>query len=180
MRCKWPSLAAVLFWSAAAQAHRLDGQVFLLPDGKVQVEAWFSSGEPARGARMEAFQADQKPIAEGLLDEHGVYRFSCPRGVGLTVILTASGGHRKELKVTPGDWPRQANAASDHASSAPEDDTPPMPLSRPDMATPIKEALLGITFLVALAAFWLSSRNARRLKELERKPVNRWNRIATD
>src|SRR5438105_4786823 len=87
----------VLFASAGkVEGHRLDAQAFLLPGNKLQVEAWFSSGEPARGATINVFGADGRTIADGKLNERGIFICSLTRREALRIVILAGSEHRKE------------------------------------------------------------------------------------
>src|SRR5437870_13827664 len=95
-----PALLALLVALGTAgdvQAHRLDVQAFVRPGRQVQIESWFSSGEPARGARVQVFRADEQLLAEGTMDKDGVYVFSFTNAESLRVVISAGTGHRKEL-----------------------------------------------------------------------------------
>jgi nickel transport protein len=152
-----------LLGSRAAYAHRLDAQAFVLPDRRVQIESWFSSGEPARGAKVQVLRADGSPLVEGRLDEKGIFIFKPLTSEKLTVIVSAGMGHRKELTIAGDDLARALSSTSEKKeieSTSPD----PVPLADRSPAYPIKDVLLGITFLLALAAFMMSVRNQRRLK----------------
>jgi hypothetical protein len=135
----------------------------VLPGSKVRVEAWFETGEAPHGAKVRVYRADGSPLfAEpGELDKEGAYVFAYEKAEPLKVII-AGEGHRKELLIpaaelsspgtsSPGTPPPQENPARERAREF-----------------PIKDLLLGVTFLLALAAFVLSVRNARRLRDLPR------------
>ena len=58
---------ATLLDVGTAQAHRLKAQAFLLANRQVQIEAWFSTGEAAKGARVEVRNAAQQLVSSGQL-----------------------------------------------------------------------------------------------------------------
>jgi hypothetical protein len=132
-----------LAFAAPAQAHRLDAQVFVLPDKKIRVESWFSNGDVPHGALVHVYGAQNQLLYEGTLDEKGNWVFSYDRMEPMRIVVSVP-GHRKEL-------PLDASGVPQH-----------------DIAFPIKDVMVGIGFLLALAAFVLSVRNARRLRALER------------
>jgi nickel transport protein len=150
--------------SATAQAHRLDAQAFVLPDRRVQIESWFSSGDPARGAKVQVSQADGTLLVEGTLDEKGIFIFKPLTSEKLKVIVDAGNGHRKELIIAADDLARALSNVGENkeAESTSQD---PVPLADRSPAYPIKDVLIGITFLLALAAFVMSLRNQRSLKK---------------
>jgi hypothetical protein len=148
----------MLMWLAgplsAAQAHRLDAQAFLLPGNKLQVESWFSDGTIPKGAKVQVFRGDKELLKEGELNADGLVVFALEKTEPLRIVVLAGEGHLKELNISP---PAGTGEAGDK----------PVPLANRDDPTRLKDGLLGITFLLALAAFVLSLRNARRLRRLK-------------
>jgi hypothetical protein len=163
-----------------ARAHRLEGEHEVLPGRKVRVEAWFETGEPPQGARVRVYRPDGKELLAppGEMDAQGVYVFSYAGwqplrpGESLKVVISAGQGHRKELSIPARELEASAAPAGNSGGSAPPDANPSGPEStRPRERAyqfPVKDLLLGITFFLALGAFWLSLRNARRLRDLTR------------
>jgi hypothetical protein len=128
----------------------------VLPGRKVQVEAWFETGDAPYGAKVRVYRADGSPLFPdpGQLDKDGAYVFPYEKAERLKVVISAGEGHRKELTIPAAEL------------SAPTAEETPARDHTPEF--PVKDLLLGITFLLALAAFVLSLRNARRLRELPR------------
>jgi hypothetical protein len=159
-----------------ASAHRLEAEYHVLPDGKVQIESWFDlTGNSPKGAVVQVFRADGQALTEGRLDSQGIYVFTVKAPEPLRVVVSAGDGHRKEL-VIPAAELRQskANSEPDVAFAADQASSPaPVPMADRSSRVSIKDVLIGIGFLLALAAFVLSVRNARRLGELKK-------RLATD
>jgi nickel transport protein len=147
-----------------AQAHRLDAQALVRPNRQVQIESWFSSGEAARRAKVEVVQADGTVLAQGKMDDQGVFVFSYHQPEALTVVISAGEGHRKELNLAAADL---ATAESAVASPASETASAPraVPLAVRESGITVKDILIGLSFLLSSAAFWLSLRNARTLRE---------------
>src|SRR5262249_4477637 len=139
--------------------HRLEGEYRVLPGRKVQVEGWFETGDSPRGGRVRVYRADGSPLfAEpGELDDKGVWVFAYEKPERLRVVISAGQGHRKELVIS------EAELANPGAPGAKGADRPPAERAA-DL--PVKELLLGGTVRLALGAFVLSLRNARRLAEL--------------
>jgi hypothetical protein len=48
----------------------------------------------------------------------------------------------------------------------------PAPLAERDSGIPVKDVLIGVSFLLAVAAFALSLRNAKKLRALGQRPFN--------
>jgi hypothetical protein len=134
-----------------AHGHALDAQAFLLPGGKVQVEAWFSTGTPARGAQVQLIRGDGQTVAEASADEQGVAVLPLAEVGTFRVVVSAGTGHRKELTIVTGTTERVT------------------PLADRSTGPPVKEIVAGVGFVLALAGFLLGLRNARRLRALEAK-----------
>ena len=162
-------LAALSFLFAAgpAQAHRLDADFVVLPDRQVRIESWFDLGGVPKGANVKVFRPGQRLLVEGQLDEEGCFVFRFTEAEPLEVIVSAGGGHRKSLVI-----PAEELAPS--ASQTPiTESSPPIvggsTRGRRDgdvWRERLKEALIGIGFLLGLAGFLLSWRNARQLRSL--------------
>jgi hypothetical protein len=147
-----------------AQAHRLEAEYRVLPGRKVQVEAWFETGDPPYGAKVRVYRADGSPLFPdaGQLDRDGAYVFPYEKAERLKVVISAGEGHRKQLIISA--------AELSPPGAAPPGNQPPeeVPTRGHAHEFPVKDLLLGITFLLALGAFVLSLRNARRLRDLPR------------
>jgi hypothetical protein len=158
-------LLATLALVPAAHAHRLEGEYRVLPGRKVQVEAWFETGDAPKGAKVRVYRADGSPLfpEPGELNAGGEYVFPYEKAEHLRVVITAGAGHRKELTIPAAalSGPGPAPASASQGAEA----TPARERAR---EFPVKDLLLGITFLLALGAFVLSLRNARRLRDLPR------------
>jgi hypothetical protein len=152
-------LLATAGLASEARAHRLEGEYQVLPGGKVRVEAWFETGDAPRGAKVRVFRPDGGPLLPepGAMDAQGVYVFAYDRAERLRVVISAGEGHRKELTIPAAELASPGSAGADAA-----------PARERGRELPIKDLLLGITFLLALGAFVLSLRNARRLRALSR------------
>ena len=154
----------------AAQAHRLNAQAFLLPNKQVQIEAWFSTGEAAKGAIVEVRNAAQQLVSSGQLNGDGIYVFSFTAPETLVVSVAAGGGHRAQLSITADQLAAANSGASTgtpDASGGPPRRSDPIAIGAHDPAMPIKDILIGAGFLLALAAFVLSLRNAKKLRDLK-------------
>jgi hypothetical protein len=166
-------VASMVFIPSAgkAQAHGMDAQAFIRPGGKVQIESWFSDGTAARGARVQVFHGNEL-LTEGKLNQKGVFIFTIAKPEALRVVVSAAGGHRKELTIavdelataraaiTPLPAEEEGNAAALQQA---------VPLAAHTSELPAKEILTGIGFILSVVAFWMSVRNARRLNALRQK-----------
>jgi cobalt/nickel transport system permease protein len=145
------ALAGLLF-ASPAYAHRLEAEYRVLPGRWVQVEAWFDlTGDSPRGASVQVFRPDGSPLTEGQLNEKGLYLFRAEQPEALRVVVSAGAGHRAEFTVP-------AKALSGEAA-------PSADRSHPGIA---RDVIIGVGFFLAAAAFVLSARNARRIRELTR------------
>lgn len=170
------TLLVVLSTDRAARAHALDAQAFWLPgQQQVRIEGWFDNGRLARGAKVRVCDAKGRAVAAGVLDQEGRFVFALPEVEALQVVVTASGGHRKELAI--GAEELRNSVAEDRPptpeAARPNDEPPaPVPLTeRRSMGDRIKDLVIGIGFLLALAGFVLGLRNARRIRELKREAI---------
>jgi hypothetical protein len=161
---------ATLLDVGTAQAHRLNAQAFLLPNKQVQIEAWFSTGEAAKGATVEVRNNAQQLVSSGQLNADGIYVFPFTAPETLTVSVAAGGGHRAQLSITAEQLAAANSGAATgtpDASNGPSRRSEPIAISAHDPDMPIKDILIGAGFLLALAAFVLSLRNAKKLRDLK-------------
>jgi hypothetical protein len=149
---------------AAARAHRLEAECRVLPGKMVRVESWYDgTGDAPAGARVKVYRAaGNQLLAEGQLDDRGAFTFPFDRAEPLSVVVSHQ-GHRKTVKVPASDLdptlPKEEGRPVDPQAAAP-------PRADREPRTTAKDVVLGVTFLLAAAAFWLSVRNARRLRGL--------------
>jgi nickel transport protein len=163
-------LAVMLTIVSPASAHRLIAEFSVLPDKKIQIESWFdSTGKPPRAATVEVFRADKQLLASGQLDAQGIFVFSFDRAEPLSVVVNAGGGHRAEVEIPEASLMQALAAESAHGN--PTDDAASKAEPRADRSSrlTVKDIVIGVSFLLAAAAFLLSLRNARRLRELTRR-----------
>jgi hypothetical protein len=135
-----------------AQAHRLDAASSVKLVQKVRIESFFSDDRRPQGATIQVFRAEEsEPIQEGHLDDDGAFEFIAD-AQPLRIVIQAGEGHTKELLIAP--------AVVDASS--------PLPPIEHKTTFPFVESTLGLSFLLALSAFILSLRNARRLREMRK------------
>lgn len=133
------------------QAHGMDAWVNVdVQARKVSVRSWFDGGEPPTGAKVTVIRPDESILLQESLDDQGQFTFSYEKIEPLRIVISARGGHRKEVVVTEAMLLGSAPPA-----------TVPAGIS-------MRDVVLGITSLLALAAFVLSVRNMQKL----RVPVN--------
>jgi hypothetical protein len=135
----------------SAWGHRLEGEAQSKKVQKVKIESWFDLGGIPSGARVEVFRkSDGQLLLERSLDENGRLTFFAD-WEPLHVVISAGDGHQKEIDVEPD-----------------ADVTRPLPPADRSSRIAIKDVLVGIGFLLAVAAFALSVRNSRRLATLNK------------
>jgi hypothetical protein len=140
------SLLAFGVGPATAWTHRLEGDAQAKKVQKVKIESWFDLGGVPSGARLQVFRkSDGQLLLERSLDENGRLTFFAD-WEPLHVVISAGDGHQKEIDIQP-----EADVTS--------------PLLDADRSARvgIKDILIGVGFLLALAAFVLSVRNHRRI-----------------
>jgi len=165
------SVLASLAGAGSAQAHRLNVEYKVLPGQKVQVEGWFSKSDVPRGAKVQVFRSNGQLLTEGKLDDQGIFVFSFNEVEEFKVVVNAGAGHREEMQISAASLTKVTGPKE--KKPAPSDETGEDPSSRTpraDRSSPIsiKDVLLGIGLLLALAAFVLSLRNAQKLRELKK------------
>jgi nickel transport protein len=149
------SLLVGLCLAGNAHAHRLEGEYRILPGGKVRIESWYDiTGDSPVGAEVKVFRADGQVLAEGKIDEQGLFVFSFSQAEPLKVVISAGGGHRKELMIP-----------AEELTTSPAS----VPLADRRARVELKDVLAGVALLLAVAALAMSWRNARELRRLKKR-----------
>jgi hypothetical protein len=162
----------ILLTSNPARAHRPNADFVLLADRQIQIDGWFDPGDdPMKGAKVQVFRPDQRLLVEGHLDDKGTFVFRYTEAEPLEVIVSAGAGHRKAF-VIPREKLEQRTVTAADGDAVPPTMATESPPPRRDHSTPwqeqVKDAVIGIGFLLAVGAFVLSWRNARKLTALQR------------
>ncbi len=162
------TLAAALGLAGEARAHRLDAACRFFPRRMVRIESWFDNGDIPKTGQVEVFADSGELLIKGRLSSQGLFLFDAPEGGGLRVMIDAGQGHGKELAIRPEELiaARVANPPPGEETRPPTANDPSPP--QHEQPFPIKDVLAGVGLLVAVAAFVLSLRNARALRELRR------------
>jgi cobalt/nickel transport system permease protein len=158
------ALLALPLAASDAHAHRLKADYRVLPGGKVQVECWFDvTGDSPRGAQVRVYQGGQL-LAEERADDQGLCVFPCTKAGPLRVVVSAGAGHQTEFLIPADQLAALPSGERAKPKAGPVEDSPPArrPFASRESEVSGKDVLLGVTFLLALAAFVLSLRNARR------------------
>jgi cobalt/nickel transport system permease protein len=157
------ALAALFLTAAPARAHRLEGEYKVLPDGRVQIESWFETGDSPRQATVRVYRPDGGLLVEGKLDEEsGKFTFRPEHAGPLRVVIDAPGGHRKELTI-----------GADRLGPPPAGPPGPEPLATPSVppadAVSMRDVIAGLAFVLALGAFVLVVRQQQTIAALKRQ-----------
>ena len=150
-----------------ALAHGLDAQAFVLPGGLVQIEAWYTNGKPAEGARVKVFGNGVDVVAEGDMNEQGIFRFKPINAASWRIVVNAGGGHQKELSLSSRDLSTAPANETELDSTSKSRNSSLRVLADRTSRESIGNVLLGLALLLSVAAFWLSLRNAKKLRSLE-------------
>ena len=116
------------------------------------------------------FRPDGSLLSEGSLDEQGVFVFAPKEAEDLKVVVSAGAGHRAEF-VVPRAKLQQSKTQTPKSEEAKADDAPspaPTPMIPHTSNLTVKDVVTGFAFLLGLAAFVLSIRNMRQLREIKK------------
>lgn len=167
-----------LFLAAAtgsAQAHKLLVEFKVFPAQKIRIAAWYDSltkPVPARNAKVIVSTQDGKQLVEGKLDSQGHFTFTFDKKEPLKVVAYQT-GHREEITIPIGALENVSEEGVPEDSLDPPHENQAMIVDGKNKAAEIFMVLSGVNFLLSLAAFILSFKNARRLGELERRKNHR-------
>lgn len=152
-----------LIMPTPARAHRLKAECHVLPDNRVQVDGWYdTTGQPAEGAAVEVFCADLRVLARGKLDAQGLFVFTLAGNGPLRIVINDGQGHAAELQLS-----EAALAGSSLPEQRSDSGGTRRALSDRRPESPFKDILVGVGFLLAVAAFFMSLRNAHQLRVLQ-------------
>ncbi|HZY90247.1 MAG TPA: energy-coupling factor ABC transporter permease, partial [Gemmataceae bacterium] len=169
------AVLCTLLTAGPARAHRLEAEAKVLPGGQVRVESWFDlTGDSPKGAKVEVLRLDGSTLTKGELSEQGVFVFRFDRPEALKVVVSAGAGHRKEFVISQAELERagadrKSPLEGEPANPAVAPGVTPTPSADRSSRVTVKDLLVGIGFVLAAAAFVLSLRNARQLRELKRQ-----------
>lgn len=165
--------SALLLMSNPLYAHNPCADFSLLPDRQVQIDGWFDPGAaPMKGARVQVFRPGQQLLAEGQMDDNGTFVFRFADAEPLEVIVNAGAGHRTSFIIPSAKLDQTAGTEPRPLGSGAEDRSQTAAARRLEQSgtwrEPIKDALVGVSFLLSVAAFLLSWRTNRRLRRLDK------------
>ena len=165
------ALGLALSAPESACAHRLEAEYHVLPGHRVQIESWFDlTSDSPKGAVVQVFRSSGQILTEGHLSDKGVFVFPYVQPERLKIVVSAGAGHRKELEIPEAALahePAESRGQASHSADGELPDADPTPLADRSPRVSLKDVLMGVGFLLALAAFVLSLRNARHLRQLK-------------
>jgi hypothetical protein len=165
------ALTAALSLVGEARAHRLKADCRFLPGRVVCVDTWFAeTGERPKKGHVQVRGADGQVLLEGQLSRDGLFQFNAPEGQVLQIVVEAGEGHRASVEIRPeqvvvGPPADTAATAKDAPAGQATAAEPLAPVSHEE-PVPVKDMLIGVGLVIAVAAFVLSLRNARALRDL--------------
>lgn len=149
-----------------ADAHRLEADYHVLPGNRVQVESWFDlTGESPKGAEVLVFRTDGSLMANGRLDEKGIFVFAFDRAEVLRIVVSAGAGHQAEVttsRLEPAAPQSPQTTEPGHATGPMV--RPPIPLSDRSPKVSFMNVLGGVGVIFGLAAGVIGLRTIRRPK----------------
>src|SRR5207302_435875 len=95
----WLPMFILCLTPLPGRAHNL-GADFRQVGERVEVEAFFSDGKPARTARVQILDGEKKVLAMATTDDRGKCSLPAPNPGQYQLVVNAGDGHRKELMLT--------------------------------------------------------------------------------
>jgi nickel transport protein len=114
-------------------AHKVN--VFAWVEGDtVFVEGYFPGGKKSQDSLVEVFNPAGTKLLQGRTNEKGEFSFKIPERTDLTIVLTASMGHKNDFTVSAGDFGEVRSSPSSpmqsYAESAKDASAQPADLSQ--------------------------------------------------
>ncbi len=165
------AVVVLLAGPGLAHAHKLNALWRPLSDQQVQIESFFPQGYPPRDATATVYRADGSKLTDGALDDKGHFVFHYDKAEDLRIVVRAAAGTLDEHTAVVNIAAKELSSSAD-APTAPATDSADargsFAFNEESLVANLKDFLIGIGFLLAVAAFVLSLRNARQLRELKR------------
>jgi hypothetical protein len=150
---KWGLLIAgcIVLCLVPLHAHevRLEWEI---RDGTLELRGTVGT-EQAAGAAVDIRSARGRVLSSGTMDEAGRYRWAVVERGPITVVMRDGFGHRRSVTIT------EAELGGDSAGSR----------GGQEGLSGWVRVLIGLTFLLALAAAWMSYCNRRELVAIQRR-----------
>ena len=127
------------------------------------MDCWFETGDVPKIAKVTVLRDNGTPLFPESGDmKEGIFIFPYDKAEPLKVEISAGQGHHKVLHI-PAEM--LGTATTDKTPAKQETTETEVPRNRERSTGPdLQSLLIGIGFLLALAAFILSLRNARELR----------------
>ena len=143
------ALLSLLALGGPALAHALEVSYTVdVAAKRVTVKGFYETGDAPEMATARVLREGGTLLAEGPLDNQGHFEFSYEKAEPLSVHLRAPGGHRAVALIKASELEA------------------PAPASAPARGTRLRDLLLGLGLVLALASFVMSWRNSQRLQRL--------------
>jgi nickel transport protein len=168
MNRTWLIVLLSLLLGGTAHAHRLTVN-WEVRDGTLVIEG-LAGGAAAAGADVELRSASGTLLEAGMLDQDGVYKWPVKASGDITVVVNAGPGHRRTLAIQERQLQAPPPAVADRSlpgTVSPEPAWHAHGSSDDALPTGIK-VVVGLAFLLAASAAWMSYRNMIRTSKIER------------
>lgn len=162
-------LIALLMTANPAHAHRLQAEYSLIAVRQVRIESYFDDGRIPQSATVEVRRPDGRLLAEGRLDRQGYFVFTFDEAESLQVTINAGAGHRKLFPIPREHLEHTVKPSHEDAAKSAAGKSFPAREAGDALREQVKDALIGVSFLLSLAAFLLSWRTNRRLRRSEKE-----------
>jgi len=173
LRIRWLFMVAWLCMATTGLAHRLSIDWRVEKD--TLVISAHTESSPAAGADVEVRSDHDAILATGLLDAQGQWRCPLSPTGGVRIVVNAGLGHRRILQLTQEEL-QPARAATGMGSAPDTTQSDPGPANGPRVGGSsdgapgqVVRAVVGLTFILALSASWMSYRNSRRVSAIEKR-----------
>ena len=89
-------LSIGLLFPSSALAHKVNVFAYV-EDGIIYAECYFPDGRPVAKGQIQVFDSQQQLLLEGITDAAGLFQFKVPKVADLTLVITASMGHKNHF-----------------------------------------------------------------------------------
>lgn len=175
----------LIFVCSISYAHRLD-LAYYVEEEHLVIEAWMAGNDPVVEGEVTLLGETGNILASGVTDENGRYRWQIGSIQNLTVQVYADRGHQKAIEISAVELTELAKQASASSKSVNQDvesgtdvvsninhapqNSPPSRSnvrSTQDQFGMPERTILGLTFILAASAAWISYRNNKKLSAIE-------------
>ncbi len=176
-------ISIIAIMPCLAHAHRMDIDCYM-QDNALVIEAWVGKDDAVVDGEVSITNSEGAILTTGTTDKQGRFSWQPQTMQDITITIYAGEGHKKTLEISQAELTElfsavnlnepENNAASPDSTNAP---VQPGASSRRSIST--KNAFgaperitIALSFLAALTAAWLSYRNNKTLKEIQKALQN--------